>query len=52
MWFGEEDVLDSMLLKPLGDQQLVSLTLKEEITLLSDHQEAYVAAVHPPRYKK
>ena len=52
MGFREEDILDAMHFEPLDDQQLVSSTPEEEITLLSQPQEVQVTAIHPPRCKE
>ena len=52
MWFGEEDILDTMLFKPLDDQQLASPIPEEEIMLLGELQEAQAAAISPPRCKE
>ena len=52
MWFGEEDVLEILLLESAGDKPIVSPTPVEEAALLDGPQEVKATTIHPLRHEE
>ena len=52
MWFREGNVLEILLLEPMDDLAIASLTPEEKAVLLGEPQEAQATTAYPPECKE